>query len=189
MADLSTTPTPSGETLQAALVYARQAHRGQRRRQNGHTFIEHPVAVAELLAADGQPGDILAAGYLHDTVEKCDVGIADIRRRFGENVASIVAALSEDKSIEDYEERKRALRAAALTAGNGAAIVYAADRLANIRDWVALDEDGRNTAASRLGTDYSSRLDLWWDDLRELTAHDPDLPFLAEIEIELRNLS
>jgi (p)ppGpp synthase/HD superfamily hydrolase len=189
MADLSTASVASADIPQAALVYARTAHRGQRRRQNGNPFIEHPVAVADLLAADGQPDDIVAAGYLHDTVEKCDVGIADIRRRFGEEVASIVAALSEDKSVEAYEERKRALRAAALAAGNGAAIVYAADRLANMRDWVAMDDEGRDAAARRLGTSFASRLDLWRDDLTELAAHDPEPPFLAEIEIELRNLS
>lgn len=176
-------------SLHDALEFARAAHEGQTRRQNGRPFIEHPVAVVELLAERDQPDEILAAGYLHDTVEKCDgVSLKDLEARFGHAVAVIVDALTEDGSIDGYDERKRGLRAKALSSGRPAAVVYAADRLANISDWRALSDEERPRAATRLGTDFNSRMTLWAEDLVALTDYDGELPFLAEIEIELRLL-
>jgi (p)ppGpp synthase/HD superfamily hydrolase len=176
-------------SLHDALEFARAAHQGQTRRQNGRPFIEHPVAVVELLAAREQPDEILAAGYLHDTVEKCDgVTLKGLEERFGPTIAAIVDALTEDGTIDDYDERKRGLRTKALSAGRPAAVVYAADRLANINDWRALADEERAQAAARLGTDFDSRMTLWAEDLAALSEYDGELPFLAEIEIELRIL-
>jgi (p)ppGpp synthase/HD superfamily hydrolase len=176
-------------SLPDALELARAAHEGQTRRQNGRPFIEHPVAVVELLAAREQPDEILAAGYLHDTVEKCDgVTLKGLEERFGPTIAAIVDALTEDGTIDDYDERKRGLRTKALSAGRPAAVVYAADRLANINDWRALADEERAQAAARLGTDFDSRMTLWAEDLVALSEYDGELPFLAEIEIELRIL-
>lgn len=176
-------------SLHEALEFARSAHEGQTRRQNGHPFIEHPVAVVELLAACEQSDEVLAAGYLHDTVEKCDrVSLEEVEARFGPGIAAIVDALTEDSSIDGYDERKRALRAKALSSGHPAAVVYAADRLANINDWHALSGSERPRAAARLGTSFESRLLLWGEDLRALTDFDGELPFLTEIEIALRIL-
>ncbi len=179
-------PPPS---LQEALEFARRAHAGQHRRQNGRPFIEHPVAVVDLLAEREQSDEVLAAGYLHDTVEKCEsVSLSDLQARFGPAVAVIVDALTEEPGIEGYDERKRALRDRALSSGQEAAVVYAADRLANMRDWQALKDAERPKAAARLGTTFESRLQLWDEDLLALTAHDEQLPFLAEIEIALSDL-
>lgn len=176
-------------SLHDALEFARAAHEGQTRRQDGRPFIEHPVAVVELLASREQPVEILAAGYLHDTVEKCDgVTLKDLEERFGPAIAAIVDALTEDGATEGYDERKRGLRGKALSSGRPAAVVYAADRLANINDWRALPDEERPRAAARLGTDLDSRLTLWAEDLVALTEYNSELPFLAEIEIELRIL-
>jgi hypothetical protein len=46
----------------------------------------------------------------------------------------------------------------------------------------------RPRVATKLGTTLEERLRLWEEDLTELTEYDPQLPFLAEIEIELRAL-
>lgn len=145
--------------------------------------------MVELLAGRELPGEVLAAGYLHDTVEKCDgVSLKDIEAQFGPRISAIVDALTEDAAIDGYDERKRGLRAKALSSGYPAAVIYAADRLANISDWHALSDEERLRAAARLGTNFDSRLALWSEDLAALTEYDGELPFLAEIEIELRNL-
>jgi (p)ppGpp synthase/HD superfamily hydrolase len=174
--------------LDAALRFARDAHQGQLRKQNGRPFIEHPVAVEELLADHGFNGTLLVAAYLHDTVEKTDVELPEIERRFGGEVAEIVASLSEDDSIEAYADRKRLLRAQALAAGRAAAIVYVADRLCNLRDWRELDDDERHAAAERLNTTYDERMMLWGEDLAALNELDSKLPFLEDVELELRAL-
>ena len=61
----------------------------------------HPVEVACLLHEAGYPDEVVAAGVLHDVLEDTEVTRADLERRFGERVADLVAAVSEDPSIED----------------------------------------------------------------------------------------
>jgi (p)ppGpp synthase/HD superfamily hydrolase len=181
------TATGTGQ-LDAALDFARSAHDGQRRKQNGHPFIEHPVAVEGLLAAHGFNGNTLVAAYLHDTVEKTDTGLEQIERRFGPEIAQIVDSLSEDASIRGYAERKRVLRGKALAGGHEATIVYAADRLCNLRDWRALNDDERRLAAERLETTLEERLRLWGEDVEALHDLGGEVPFLEEVEVELRAL-
>jgi (p)ppGpp synthase/HD superfamily hydrolase len=171
-----------------ALRFARRVHLGQHRKQTHEQFVEHPIAVANLLSDAGLNGSIVAAAYLHDVVEKTEVEPAEIRQRFGSAVAGVVDALSEDASLEDYAERKRALRRRVTDSSREAVLIYAADRVANMRDWRKVAPEERDEFGRRLGTTFQVRLDLWTEDLEELSEYDPDLPFLAEIEIELSAL-
>ena len=172
----------------AALEFARRAHEGQRRKQTGVPFIEHPVAVARLLADAGCDDTLIAAAYLHDAVEKTDTDLAQVEEGFGPDVSRLVEALTDDPKISDYAERKRTLRGKALAGGPDAALIYAADRVANMRDWLSLEPAERGACAERLGTSLEERLQLWQEDLSELTAFDSELRFLAEIELALREL-
>jgi (p)ppGpp synthase/HD superfamily hydrolase len=174
--------------VDAALEFAREAHAGQHRKQNGAPYIEHPIAVTEMLAAAGFEEDILIAAYLHDVVEKTNTAPTEVEARFGPAVTAVVAALTEDEHISSYAERKRGLRDKALSSGRAAVVVYSADRLANMRDWHALDDERRTEAAGQLGTTFEERMTLWQEDLEALTALEPEPPLLAEIEIELRAL-
>lgn len=181
-------PKTDSDSVTAALRFARRMHRGQHRKQTGEQFVEHPIAVARLLSEQGFDGPITSAAYLHDVVEKAPVEIEEIRKRFGPRVADLVEALSEDPAVEGYRARKQTLREQVLRSDRDAILIYAADRVANLRDWVAAPKADRDAIAARLGTTLDERLDLWTEDLRELTALDQDLPFLPEIEIELRTL-
>jgi (p)ppGpp synthase/HD superfamily hydrolase len=171
-----------------ALRFARRVHLGQHRKQTHEQFVEHPIAVANLLSDAGLNGSIVAAAYLHDVVEKTEVEPAEIRQRFGSAVAGVVDALSEDASLEDYAERKRALRRRVTDSSREAVLIYAADRVANMRDWRKVAPEERDEFGRRLGTTFQVRLYFWTEDLEELSEYDPDLPFLAEIEIELSAL-
>ena len=75
---------------------------------------------------------MLAAALLHDVVEDSELEVADVRERCGERVAEIVDALSDDESIESYEERKREHRGRVEAAGPDALAIYAADKLTNV---------------------------------------------------------
>ena len=89
-----------------AFDFAARAHRGQDRKGDGSPYIRHPVEVARLLHREGLDDDAtMAAAFLHDVVEDSEATIDDIRDRFGSEVAAIVEAMTEDKTIEDYEER------------------------------------------------------------------------------------
>jgi guanosine-3',5'-bis(diphosphate) 3'-pyrophosphohydrolase len=177
------------EHADAALRFARRVHLGQHRRQTHDQYVEHPIAVARLLSDAGFEDRVLVAAYLHDVVEKTLVESDEIRVRFGPEVAELVEALSEDPELSGYAERKRALRAQVLRAGRTTTVIYAADRVANLRDWTSLAPASREACAGRLGTTLEERLALWREDLDELTAFDSELPFLGEIEVELRTLN
>jgi GTP diphosphokinase / guanosine-3',5'-bis(diphosphate) 3'-diphosphatase len=190
MSEVSTRPEPGvrSELPTAALRFARRVHLGQHRKQTHEQFVEHPIAVANLLIESGYDGPMISAAYLHDVVEKTDVELDEIRERFGPNVAALVDCLSEDPEIEGYGARKRALRKRILESGGDPVIIYAADRVANMRDWRKVAPQDRHAVGERLGTTLEERLQLWTEDVEELHDRDPETPFLEEIQTELEAL-
>jgi (p)ppGpp synthase/HD superfamily hydrolase len=190
MTEVSTPPQAQTDSdlATSALRFARRVHLGQYRKQTGEQFVEHPIAVAELLSDSGYDGSLIAAAYLHDVVEKTDVSLGEIRERFGPGVAGLVECLSEDPDIDGYAERKRALRRGILESGGDPVVIYAADRVANMRDWHKVAPADRPACGERLGTTLEERLQLWTEDVEELHDLDPQTPFLEEIESELAAL-
>src|SRR5215208_6978868 len=120
--------------IRRALEMAEEAHAGQTRSgSGGMAYIHHPVAVAELLAANGRDERTVAAALLHDVVEDSEASVEEVAQRFGQAVAELVAALTEDDSIEPFERRKDEHRRRVEAAGGDALAVYAADKLSNVR--------------------------------------------------------
>jgi len=68
---------------------AEEAHRGQKR-TSGEPYINHCLAVAQILAELRVPPEVLAAGLLHDVVEDTPVTLEVLRRDFGEEIANLV---------------------------------------------------------------------------------------------------
>jgi (p)ppGpp synthase/HD superfamily hydrolase len=190
MSEVSTRPASgvASELPTAALRFARRVHLGQHRTQTHEQFVQHPIAVADLLMEAGYDGPMISAAYLHDVVEKTDVELDEIRERFGPDVAGLVDCLSEDPGIDGYGARKRALRKRIIESGGDPAIIYAADRVANMRDWRKVAPEDRPAVGERLGTTLEERLELWSEDLEELHDADPEMPFLDEIGSELQAL-
>lgn len=119
-------------TTRAALEFAEREHAGQLRSSDGAPFIEHPIEVSRLLHRAGAPDHVIAAGILHDVLEKTDVTTADLRAQFGLRVSRLVAAVSEDERIGGYVRRKAALRQQAAVAGSEALMVFAADKISKV---------------------------------------------------------
>ncbi len=134
------------ELVKDALETARRAHAGQLRRgSDGLPYIEHPLAVAELLVEHRYDDEVLAAALLHDVVEKSDTRASEVRERFGDRVADLVEALTEDETIHSYEERKEEHRWRVAKAGPEAMAIFAADKLTNVmmlREAYALIDEG-----------------------------------------------
>lgn len=125
-----------------ALAYAERVHTGQSRSADGAPFIVHPVEVACLLHDVGAADHVIAAGVLHDVIEQTDADADDLCERFGSSITALVVAVSEDKRIAGYGQRKAALREQVSMAGREALTVFAADKLAKVRE-LSL-QDGRN---------------------------------------------
>jgi hypothetical protein len=110
-----------------ALAYAERAHSGQHRDVDGAPFIEHPAEVAALLYDADAPDHVIAAGALHDTVEKTATRVTNLRRRFGPRITTLMLAVTDDDQIADYHQRKAAEREQAASAGDEALMILAAD--------------------------------------------------------------
>ena len=85
--------------LQRAYAFAEESHRGQKR-LSGEDFIEHPVAVATILADLGMDPITLQAALLHDVVEDTHLAVEDVEREFGSEVASLVDGLTKLDKIK-----------------------------------------------------------------------------------------
>lgn len=118
----------------AAIEYGETQHAGQRRSFTRGTFMEHPLEVGLLLYEAGARDHVIAAGVLHDTLEKTEVGPAELRRRFGAPVARLVVAVSEDEQIPRYTQRKAELRHRVAAAGPEALMIFAADKVSKVRE-------------------------------------------------------
>jgi (p)ppGpp synthase/HD superfamily hydrolase len=76
----------------------------------------------------------VAAALLHEVVEETPMDVANVRRRFGPEVAELVEVMSEDERIEDFQPRKQEHRARIRRAGRIAAAIFAADKLVKARE-------------------------------------------------------
>jgi (p)ppGpp synthase/HD superfamily hydrolase len=188
--DRSFTPTLLEGLAQsrAALDYARELHRGQRRESDEAPFILHPLEVAALLYNTGHPDRVVAAGILHDTVENSEAGLEDIEARFGAELAALVGAMTENPAIADYRERKAGLREQIAGLGREAVAVYAADKVAKVRELRARatrepDLLAREDDAVRL------KFEHYWESLAMLQREDPEHPLVRQLRFELEALA
>ncbi|NWJ96563.1 MAG: HD domain-containing protein [Chloroflexi bacterium] len=123
--------------FEEGLVFANQLHAKQVRKGTPIPYIAHLLAVASLALEHGANEDEAIAALLHDAVE--DQGgaatLAEIRRRFGDNVAQIVSECSDTDVIPKppWRERKEAYIAHVVTASSSVRLVSACDKLHNAR--------------------------------------------------------
>jgi (p)ppGpp synthase/HD superfamily hydrolase len=119
---------------EGALAFAQERHAGQRREVDDAPFVTHPLEVALMLDEAGYPDHVVAAGVLHDVLERTDAEPQEVAALFGTKVSMLVSAVTENPSIEDAAERKAALRRQVSRAGDAAAAVFAADKVSKARE-------------------------------------------------------
>jgi myo-inositol-1(or 4)-monophosphatase len=124
--------------LDKAIVFAVNAHHNTERRGKGFPYIVHPLEAVEIVATITPDQELLAAAALHDTIEDTDVTVEDLRREFGDRIAALVHAESdqftEGVSEEDsWHDRKQAAIDRLRNAPHEAKIVAMGDKLSNMR--------------------------------------------------------
>jgi guanosine-3',5'-bis(diphosphate) 3'-pyrophosphohydrolase len=129
-------PDPISRVLSAA-TFAAERHRDQRRKgKDASPYINHPLALASLLADRGEHDPtLLMAALLHDTVEDTATSFEDIERSFGKEVADIVREVTDDKTLPKAERKRLQIEHAARLSRR-AKLVKLADKICNLHDMV-----------------------------------------------------
>jgi guanosine-3',5'-bis(diphosphate) 3'-pyrophosphohydrolase len=125
---------PITRILRAA-TFAAERHRDQRRKgRDASPYINHPLALAHLLAERGESDPtLLMAALLHDTVEDTATTFEDLERAFGREVADIVREVTDDKTLPKAERKRLQIEHAAHLS-RGAMLVKLADKICNLED-------------------------------------------------------
>ncbi|HUZ89300.1 MAG TPA: bifunctional (p)ppGpp synthetase/guanosine-3',5'-bis(diphosphate) 3'-pyrophosphohydrolase [Candidatus Acidoferrales bacterium] len=143
--------SPDRELVQHAYERAAIAHRGQRR-LSGEDYVEHPLAVASILADLNLDAATLAAALLHDTVEDTELTLAAVREEFGQEVGNLVGGVTKlsrisfrsDQQLQAENIRKMLL---AMAEDVRVVLIKLADRLHNMRTLDALPPPKRQRIA------------------------------------------
>jgi GTP pyrophosphokinase len=134
-------PTADLDMVRLAFEYAESAHADQLR-VSGEPYILHSLKAAEYLADWRLPVPIVIAGLLHDVPEDTNVTINDIRRDFGDDVASMVSGITKlgkikYRGIDRYVENLRKMFVA-MASDVRVILIKFADRLHNLETLGAL---------------------------------------------------
>ncbi len=123
-------------TIFKALAFSARKHRDQRRKDPAASpYINHPIALAEVLSceADIIDVDVVCSALLHDTVEDTETTPAELAQLFGERISRIVMEVTDDFS-QPKAERKQLQIEHAPHISDQAKLVKLADKICNLRD-------------------------------------------------------
>ena len=152
--------TPSIGTLVEAVAFAADKHRDQRRKDIAASpYINHPIALANVLANEGGITNLtaLCAAVLHDTVEDTNTTEQELAERFGNDIASVVMEVTDDKSL-DKARRKELQIEHAPHMSYAARLVKLADKISNLRDILASPPADWSTERKQAYFDWAAQV-------------------------------
>ena len=102
-------PPDATDMERKAMIFAYKRHSeiSQKRKYSGKHYIVHPAAVAELVRNVDHTPEMLAAAWLHDTVEDTKATLEEVRAIFGQEVYRLVEMLTDVSKPEDGNRRTR----------------------------------------------------------------------------------
>lgn len=119
--------------IDRARQFAFDSHEGQTR-SDGTPYIYHPLQTAAILEMVTDDPNLIAAGWLHDTIEDCEISYQQLRDRFNEDIADLVLAVTHTKP-NTYPLLRQSRRAVMLKF---------ADRLSNLSDMAGWNDIKRD---------------------------------------------
>lgn len=175
--------------LAGAHALAAEAHGDQRRATDRAPFLEHVVEVGALLHDAGFDEDLVAAGLLHDAVERGTLSETRLRAEIDDGICALVLALTEDATIASFAERKEALRDQVRAAGTRAITIFAADKLSDIRGLRrGIDRFGDSIEA-RMGTTVGGMAGHYRESVAMIEESEADSELVAALRAELASLA
>ena len=144
-------PEADWDLLRRAYRFSEVAHHGQMR-ASGRQFIEHPLAVAYILANLELDPTTIAAALLHDCVEDTDVTLLDIQKEFGDEITLLVDGVTklgmlEGRTPEETQVENLRKMFLAVAQDIRVLLIRLADRLHNMRTLGAMPKEKRREVA------------------------------------------
>ncbi|MFM8382062.1 MAG: HD domain-containing protein, partial [Actinomycetota bacterium] len=145
-------PRTSTLLMTKAFETARSAH-AQQTRRSGEGYINHPLAVAKIVADIGLDETSVVAALLHDAVEDTEITLDDVEREFGGDVAAIVDGVTKLDRIQfDSKEAQQAASMrkmlVAMAKDLRVLIIKLADRLHNMRTIASMPHEKQQRIAN-----------------------------------------
>ncbi|MCI5056540.1 MAG: HD domain-containing protein [Flavobacteriales bacterium] len=113
-----------------ARIFALETHKGQN--YGPHDYSYHLEAVVAVAIENGLSENIVAACWLHDTIEDCPVSYNDIKREFGETIAEIVYCVTDEMGRNRKERKEKTYPK--IQSNHDAICVKICDRIANFNE-------------------------------------------------------
>ena len=144
-------PKARVDMINRAYHMAAEAHRNQTR-SSGESYINHPLAVATIVADIGLDDISLAAALLHDAVEDTEITLADVELNFGPEVARLVDGVTKLERIQfDSREAQQAATMrkmlVAMAKDLRVLVIKLADRLHNMRTLAGVPQEKQHRIA------------------------------------------
>lgn len=142
-----------------AVAFAAEKHRDQRRKDpEASPYINHPIALANLLASQGVTSpEVLCAALLHDTIEDTETTEEELAVHFGPRIAGIVLEVTDD-TTQDKATRKQAQIDHAPHISPEARLVKLADKICNLRDILTSPPEGWPLERQQEYFDWAARV-------------------------------
>jgi (p)ppGpp synthase/HD superfamily hydrolase len=175
--------------LTRAYRLAAQAHAAQQRPSDGAPFLDHVLEVATSLYDAGFNEELVAAGLLHDAVERGTLTEERLRAAMGNAICSLVLALTEDSGIESFADRKGALRDKVKAAGERAVTIFAADKLSDIRGLRRGVDRFGESIEERIGTTIDGMAGHYRASVEMIEASHPAMEFVPALRSELQTVA
>lgn len=143
-----------------AAQFAAEKHRDQRRKDaNASPYINHPLALANVLAVEGgiENPDVICAALLHDTIEDTKTTAEELAGIFGDKVTGIVLEVTDDKNLDKAVRKEEQVRHAPHISAE-AKLVKLADKICNLRDIFAAPPADWSADRKRAYFDWAARV-------------------------------
>ena len=143
-----------------AADFAARRHSGMARKGRGNEpYVNHLAEVANLLATatDGADAELVAAGWLHDTIEDTETTREELAQKFSKRVAALVVEVTDDMSLPKDQRRQQQIIDAP-NKSSGAKLIKIADKISNIRARIHSDPSAEERADLKDYTDWAEQV-------------------------------
>jgi (p)ppGpp synthase/HD superfamily hydrolase len=188
IATKSTSKLPHTPLIQDAISIAKKKHGGKMRRISDEPYVNHPMRVAELIAAVSNDETTIAAAVVHDVLEDEDTEMGNtinyeyLELKLGKPIAEIVRILSDDKTIQNRSERKEASYQVLEQAPKIALLIKAADIIDNTNDLVHIQQSGKTIPWDVFHYSPADKINRWEKYANLIALNYPNCPLLTQLK-------